>query len=70
MGPDGKQMQLGQMDGDAIRLVSASKVWIDHNTLFSCQDGLLDVTRGSTFVTVSILKQLVQRPRQGYASWA
>uniref|UniRef100_A0A2K2ACI2 Pectate lyase domain-containing protein n=1 Tax=Populus trichocarpa TaxID=3694 RepID=A0A2K2ACI2_POPTR len=42
-----------QMDGDAIRLVSASKVWIDHNTLFSCQDGLLDVTRGSTFVTVS-----------------
>nr|TKR79276.1 hypothetical protein D5086_0000273350 [Populus alba] len=53
MGPDGKQMQLGQMDGDAIRLVSASKVWIDHSTLFSCQDGLLDVTRGSTFVTVS-----------------
>ncbi|XP_011025392.1 PREDICTED: probable pectate lyase 4 [Populus euphratica] len=53
MGPDGKQMQLGQMDGDAIRLVSASKVWIDHNTLYSCQDGLLDVTRGSTFVTVS-----------------
>jgi len=26
MGPDGKQMQLGQMDGDAIRLVSALKV--------------------------------------------
>ncbi|CAK7339135.1 unnamed protein product [Dovyalis caffra] len=53
MGPDGKLMPLGQMDGDAIRLVTASKVWIDHNTLYSCQDGLLDVTRGSTFVTVS-----------------
>ncbi|KAG5227544.1 hypothetical protein OIU77_022228 [Salix suchowensis] len=53
MGPDGKLMPLGQMDGDAIRLVTASKVWIDHNTLYSCQDGLLDVTRGSTSVTVS-----------------
>jgi pectate lyase len=53
MGPDGKLMPLGQMDGDAIRLVTASKVWIDHNTLYSCQDGLLDVTLGSTFVTVS-----------------
>ncbi|KAJ4844479.1 hypothetical protein Tsubulata_006315 [Turnera subulata] len=53
MGQDGKLMPLGQMDGDAIRLVTASKIWIDHNTLYSCQDGLLDVTRGSTGVTVS-----------------
>ncbi|ONI09575.1 hypothetical protein PRUPE_5G245600, partial [Prunus persica] len=41
MGPDGKTMPLGQVDGDAIRLVTASK------------DGLLDVTRGSTDITVS-----------------
>ncbi|KAJ6387757.1 hypothetical protein OIU77_026351 [Salix suchowensis] len=27
MGPDGKQLELGQMDGDAIRLASASKDW-------------------------------------------
>ncbi|CAI0399996.1 unnamed protein product [Linum tenue] len=53
MGPRGKIMSLGAMDGDAIRLVTASEVWIDHNTLYSCQDGLLDVTRGSTNVTVS-----------------
>ncbi|KAJ4829333.1 hypothetical protein Tsubulata_015565 [Turnera subulata] len=53
MGPDGKLMPLGQMDGDAIRLVTSSKIWIDHNTLYSCQDGLLDVTRGSTGITIS-----------------
>ncbi|KAK7307570.1 hypothetical protein VNO77_40761 [Canavalia gladiata] len=53
MGPNGKVISLGQVDGDAIRLVTASKVWIDHNTLYKCQDGLLDVTRGSTDVTIS-----------------
>ncbi|KAK5777926.1 hypothetical protein PVK06_045893 [Gossypium arboreum] len=53
MGPNAKVIPLGRMDGDAIRLVTARKVWIDHNTLYECQDGLLDVTRGSTNVTVS-----------------
>ncbi|XP_054786037.1 putative pectate lyase 11 [Prosopis cineraria] len=53
MGPKGKVIQVGQVDGDAIRLVTANKVWIDHNTLYNCQDGLLDVTRGSTNVTIS-----------------
>ncbi|KAI9113469.1 hypothetical protein K1719_015396 [Acacia pycnantha] len=53
MGGAGKVISLGQVDGDAIRLVSASKIWIDHNTLYRCADGLLDVTRGSTDVTVS-----------------
>jgi pectate lyase len=40
-------------DGDAIRLVASSKVWIDHNTLSRCEDGLIDVTVGSTDVTIS-----------------
>ncbi|AET03983.1 pectate lyase-like protein [Medicago truncatula] len=53
MGPDGKIISLGQVDGGAIRLVSASEIWIDHNTLYNCQDGLLDVTRGSTDITIS-----------------
>ncbi|KAJ0233889.1 Pectate lyase [Hirschfeldia incana] len=53
MGQDSKIIQLGKVDGDAIRLVTAKKVWIDHNTLYDCEDGLLDVTRGSTDVTVS-----------------
>ncbi|KAK7310029.1 hypothetical protein RJT34_07222 [Clitoria ternatea] len=44
---------LGEVDGDAVRLVTASKIWIDHNTLYDCQDGLLDVTRGSIDVTIS-----------------
>ncbi|XP_050234933.2 probable pectate lyase 4 [Mercurialis annua] len=52
-GANGEMVSLGEMDGDAIRLVSASKVWIDHNTLYACQDGLLDVTRGSTDITIS-----------------
>ncbi|KAG7020030.1 putative pectate lyase 2, partial [Cucurbita argyrosperma subsp. argyrosperma] len=53
MGPNSKLVSLGHVDGDAIRLVSASKVWIDHNTLYRCEDGLLDVTRGSTDITIS-----------------
>ncbi|XP_039127908.1 pectate lyase 1-like [Dioscorea cayenensis subsp. rotundata] len=51
--PGGHVMQLSENDGDAIRLVQASKVWIDHNTFSNSEDGLLDVTRGSTGITVS-----------------
>lgn len=49
----GGAVQAGVGDGDAVRLVSSSKVWIDHNTLSRCEDGLLDVTLGSTDVTIS-----------------
>ncbi|KAM4074910.1 hypothetical protein ACJW30_10G129900 [Castanea mollissima] len=42
MGPDLKIISLGQVDGDTIRLVTASKVWLDHNTLYESEDGLLD----------------------------
>ncbi|KAF5201492.1 Pectate lyase [Thalictrum thalictroides] len=51
--PGSTVAQLSKTDGDAIRLVGASKVWIDHNTLHRCQDGLVDVTVGSTDVTIS-----------------
>ncbi|XP_050152074.1 probable pectate lyase 4 [Malus sylvestris] len=53
MGPAGKPFPVGQVDGDAVRLITASKVWIDHNTFYECEDGLLDVTRGSTDITIS-----------------
>ncbi|WOL13351.1 hypothetical protein Cni_G22121 [Canna indica] len=53
MDPRGELTSMGGVDGDAIRLVASSKVWIDHNTLYSCEDGLLDVTRSSTAITVS-----------------
>jgi pectate lyase len=51
--PGGAVQSVDVGDGDAIRLVTSSKVWIDHNTLSRCEDGLLDVTLGSTDVTVS-----------------
>ncbi|XP_059643433.1 probable pectate lyase 16 [Cornus florida] len=53
MGPGKKMETMDRIDGDAIRLVTSSKVWIDHNTLFECEDGLIDVTRGSTGITIS-----------------
>ncbi|KAL6496983.1 hypothetical protein OROGR_028912 [Orobanche gracilis] len=53
MGPNRKIVHLGPVDGDAIRMVTSTKVWIDHNTLTDCQDGLIDVTRGSTDITIS-----------------
>ncbi|KAK6148701.1 hypothetical protein DH2020_016226 [Rehmannia glutinosa] len=53
MGPDRRIVQLGPVDADAIRMMTASKIWIDHNTLSDCPDGLIDVTRGSTEITIS-----------------
>ncbi|KAL0319352.1 UNVERIFIED_CONTAM: putative pectate lyase 4 [Sesamum angustifolium] len=45
--------KVGKVDGDAIRMLTSSKIWIDHNTLYDCKDGLIDVTRGSTSITIS-----------------
>ena len=40
--------------GDAIRIVHQSRdIWIDHVTLKNFDDGLIDITRESTAVTVS-----------------
>ncbi|VFQ92480.1 unnamed protein product [Cuscuta campestris] len=43
----------GQSDGDGITVRSSRNIWIDHCTLSSCTDGLIDVTRASTAVTIS-----------------
>lgn len=40
-------------DGDAVAVKTATKVWIDHCTMSKGPDGLLDVTVGSTGVTIS-----------------
>ncbi|KAI5439115.1 hypothetical protein KIW84_024762 [Lathyrus oleraceus] len=53
MGPNGKVIHLRSVDRDAIRLVTASKIWIDHNRLNDCEYGILDVTRGSSNMTIS-----------------
>nr|XP_027085775.1 putative pectate lyase 2 [Coffea arabica] len=43
----------GVPDGDGIRILSSSHVWIDHCHFSNCADGLLDISHKSTAVTVS-----------------
>lgn len=38
---------------DAIGIEESHHVWVDHCDLSQCQDGLLDIKRGSDFITVS-----------------
>ncbi|XP_073302709.1 probable pectate lyase 10 [Primulina huaijiensis] len=40
-------------DGDGISIFGGSHVWIDHNWLSSCSDGLIDAIMGSTAITIS-----------------
>ncbi|VFR00611.1 unnamed protein product [Cuscuta campestris] len=40
-------------DGDAISLFGATNIWIDHNSLSNCADGLVDAIMGSTAITIS-----------------
>ncbi|KAK9726494.1 hypothetical protein RND81_05G219400 [Saponaria officinalis] len=40
-------------DGDGISLFGASHVWIDHNSLAHCADGLIDAIMASTAITIS-----------------
>ncbi|CAI0627190.1 unnamed protein product [Linum tenue] len=40
-------------DGDGISIFGSRLVWVDHCSLSSCFDGLIDVTYGSTAVTLS-----------------
>ncbi|XP_019196990.1 PREDICTED: probable pectate lyase 5 [Ipomoea nil] len=40
-------------DGDGITVRMSKDIWIDHCALSKCTDGLIDVTEGSTAVTIS-----------------
>ncbi|GAA0148387.1 lyase [Lithospermum erythrorhizon] len=40
-------------DGDGISIFGSSHVWVDHNSLSSCADGLVDAVMGSTALTIS-----------------
>ncbi|EHA8590534.1 Pectate lyase [Cocos nucifera] len=40
-------------DGDGVSIFGGSHVWVDHCTLSSCHDGLVDAIHGSTAVTIS-----------------
>ncbi|CAA0838643.1 Probable pectate lyase 22 [Striga hermonthica] len=43
----------GESDGDGISVFGARDVWIDHCTMSSCRDGLIDIVSGSTAITIS-----------------
>ncbi|OAY45823.1 probable pectate lyase 13 isoform X1 [Manihot esculenta] len=43
----------GRSDGDGISIYGSQKIWIDHCTLASCTDGLIDAIMGSTGITIS-----------------
>ena len=43
----------GRADGDAISIYSSKNIWVDHCYLARAADGLVDVIKGSTGVTIS-----------------
>ncbi|KAL2933097.1 putative pectate lyase 15 [Bienertia sinuspersici] len=43
----------GIADGDGISIFGSSHIWIDHNSLANCADGLIDAVIGSTAITIS-----------------
>lgn len=42
-----------QSDGDGVNVFGSTSVWLDHLSLATCQDGLIDVIAESTGVTIS-----------------
>ncbi|RZR91998.1 hypothetical protein BHM03_00020228 [Ensete ventricosum] len=40
-------------DGDGVSIFGASHIWVDHNSLSNCADGLVDAVMGSTAITIS-----------------
>ncbi|XP_028796879.1 probable pectate lyase 5 [Neltuma alba] len=40
-------------DGDGVSIFGGSHIWVDHCSLWNCQDGLIDAIHGSTAITVS-----------------
>nr|XP_023902028.1 probable pectate lyase 5 isoform X2 [Quercus suber]POE48565.1 putative pectate lyase 5 [Quercus suber] len=43
----------GVSDGDAINVFGSKHIWVDHVTLSNCDDGLVDVIKASSLVTIS-----------------
>ncbi|KAF4376650.1 hypothetical protein CsatB_021650 [Cannabis sativa] len=40
-------------DGDGISIFGSTNIWLDHISMYRCQDGLIDVIQGSTAITIS-----------------
>ncbi|PHU27722.1 putative pectate lyase 19 [Capsicum chinense] len=45
--------QRTQSDGDGISIFGSSNIWVDHVSMRSCYDGLIDAVEGSTAITIS-----------------
>ncbi|KAM0042629.1 putative pectate lyase [Helianthus debilis subsp. tardiflorus] len=43
----------GKSDGDGLTIKGVRNLWIDHCSFARCKDGLVDITEGSTAVTVT-----------------
>ncbi|KAH9614159.1 hypothetical protein KSS87_004501 [Heliosperma pusillum] len=43
----------GADDGDGISVFASSNIWLDHLSMWNCKDGLIDVVKASTAVTIS-----------------
>lgn len=43
----------GIADGDGISIFGASHIWVDHNSMSNCADGIIDAVIGSTAITIS-----------------
>ncbi|KAK9052138.1 hypothetical protein SSX86_028766 [Deinandra increscens subsp. villosa] len=50
---DGPATSRQKSDGDNIQISGCTKVWVDHCSLSKGFDGLIDVTLGSSYVTIS-----------------
>jgi pectate lyase len=48
-----RNLRFVNADDDAINVETSTHVWLDHNDLSAAHDGLIDIKRGSDFVTVS-----------------
>ncbi|XP_028796408.1 probable pectate lyase 5 [Neltuma alba] len=40
-------------DGDGVSIFGGSHIWVDHCSLWNCEDGLIDAVQGSTAITIS-----------------
>ncbi|KAI8019843.1 putative pectate lyase 7 [Camellia lanceoleosa] len=40
-------------DGDGITIFGSTKIWLDHLSMYKCDDGIIDDIEGSTAITIS-----------------
>ena len=43
----------GSDDGDGINVFASTNIWLDHLSMWNCNDGLIDIVKASTAITLS-----------------